>query len=465
MKKTAVSAILLVGLLAFLAPSPVKAYVSVSISFFQQELAPYGDWVVTSRYGHCWHPRVHRHWRPYWNGEWVWTDYGWTWVSYDPWGDDPFHYGTWVWVDDDYGWCWEPGYVWAPAWVTWSYTDDFIGWAPVPATFDIGVTGYIGSPVVVAQTNYVFVPFSGFVGTNISTVAVAPAQNATFLAGARNVTNFSVSGGVVHVADPPVSVVERASGKTIRKMGLTSISGHAIKPAAIAGAGLVAGKKMRVTAPASDRALAAKATAPKGAKPSMAAAKPSKGLAKPSKSEAKPPRVASAKPSKGLAKPARAEAKPPKAASAKPSKAFAKPSRAESKPPKAASAKPPKSFAKEAKPTKVAHGAPPSARGMKTSQPPKHAERTTALSHREMAPQQAAPRAVERHAAPPPRAEARPETHVARHEVPPPRMEAPQHAAPPPHAAAQPPHAGPPPQAAKPQGGAPEPKPKKEKGE
>lgn len=458
MKKTAVSAILLVGLLSFFVSSPAKAVVSVSVSFFQTELAPYGEWVTVSRYGYCWHPRVHRHWRPYWNGEWVWTDYGWTWVSYDPWGDDPFHYGTWVWVDDNYGWCWEPGYVWAPAWVTWSYTGDYIGWAPVPATFDIGVTGYIGSPLVVAQTNYVFVPFSGFVGTNISTVAVAPAQNATFLAGARNVTNFSVSGGVVHVADPPISVVERASGKTVRKMGLTSISGHAIKPAAITGAGLVAGKKMRVTAPASDRALAAKAAGPKGAKPSMAEAKPSKGLAKPPKAAAKPPKVASAKPSKGSVRTAKAEAKP--------SKGIAKPTRGEARPSKAASAKPPKSFAKEAKPTKVAHVTPPSARGTKSAQPAKHAERMTAPSHREMAPPQAAPRAVERHAAPPPRAEARPETHVARHEAPPPRMEAPPRAAPQPHAAAPAPHAGPPPQAAKPQGGGgPGPKKEKEKGE
>jgi hypothetical protein len=463
MKKTALSAIVLVGLLAFLAPSPAKGYVSVSISVFQQELAPYGEWVVTSRYGHCWRPRVHRHWRPYWNGEWVWTDYGWTWVSYDPWGDDPFHYGTWVYADDTYGWVWEPGYVWSPAWVTWSYTDDYIGWAPVPATFDIGVTGYVGSPVVVAQSNYVFVPMSGFVGTNISTVAVAPTQNATFLARGRNVTNFSVSGGVVHVADPPPSVVERASGKTVRKMGLTSISGHAIKPVAIAGAGLVAGKKMRVTAPANDRAAVGKMAKAGGAKGPAAGPRAVAGGPKGMK-----PSVAEAKPSKGFAKPGKAEARPSKGiAAAKPNKGFAKPSKAEARQPKAAAAKPPKKFAREAKPSKAARGGAPSVKGMKSAQPPKHAERMAAPSHREMAPpRQAAPRAVEKHAAPLPRAEARPEAHVARHEAPPPKMEGPKHGGPPPNAGPVP-H-GPPPQAAKPEGGGGPGggggKPKKEKG-
>jgi hypothetical protein len=58
-----------------------------------------------------WYPTsVRSGWAPYVDGEWVYTDYGWTWVSADPF-DAPFHYGTWVWVAD-YGWAWEPGYVW-----------------------------------------------------------------------------------------------------------------------------------------------------------------------------------------------------------------------------------------------------------------------------------------------------------------------------------------------------------------
>src|SRR5262249_44228717 len=51
---------------------------------------------------------------------WVWEDwYGWTWVSADPWGWGPYHYGRWF-HEPRYGWCWDPGAFgardyWAPA--------------------------------------------------------------------------------------------------------------------------------------------------------------------------------------------------------------------------------------------------------------------------------------------------------------------------------------------------------------
>jgi hypothetical protein len=70
-------------------------------------------------------------WRPYSDGHWVWTDYGWTWVSNQEWGDIPFHYGRWGW-DDDIGWFWVPGTTWGPAWVSWRSNDQYMGWAPLP---------------------------------------------------------------------------------------------------------------------------------------------------------------------------------------------------------------------------------------------------------------------------------------------------------------------------------------------
>ena len=59
-------------------------------------------------------------WAPYQSGRWVWEDwYGWTWVSYDPWGWAPYHYGRWF-LSDRIGWCWYPGLIgarhyWSPA--------------------------------------------------------------------------------------------------------------------------------------------------------------------------------------------------------------------------------------------------------------------------------------------------------------------------------------------------------------
>ena len=110
-------------------------------SYFYDRLAPYGDWVELNPYGYVWTPRhTGYRWRPYSDGHWVWTDYGWTWIADEQWGDIPFHYGRWGW-DNDMGWYWVPGTVWGPAWVTWRSNDQYLGWAPLPpgVEFSIGM--------------------------------------------------------------------------------------------------------------------------------------------------------------------------------------------------------------------------------------------------------------------------------------------------------------------------------------
>ena len=186
------------------------AAVAVSVSVFHDHLAPYGRWVAAGSYGNVWVPRVAAGWAPYVDGEWAYTDYGWTWVSYDPWGGDPCHYGSWAWVDP-YGWVWTPGTVWAPAWVTWAYTDDYVGWAPIPPTFALSVTGYAGSPVVLATTRYCFVPSRQFVGVRVASVRVPVERNAAIFSSAVKTTNFRVSGGVVRAAGPPTAKIEKVT--------------------------------------------------------------------------------------------------------------------------------------------------------------------------------------------------------------------------------------------------------------
>ncbi len=101
-------------------------------AYFHDSLAPYGTWTHHASYGAVWYPRGMAHgWRPYTHGRWVWDDgYGWTWASGFAWGWAPFHYGNWMW-DAAFGWIWVPGRVWAPAWVTWRYSDSYVGWAPI----------------------------------------------------------------------------------------------------------------------------------------------------------------------------------------------------------------------------------------------------------------------------------------------------------------------------------------------
>lgn len=101
-------------------------------SYFYDRLSPYGNWIDLNPYGYVWIPRhMGYRWRPYSDGHWVWTDYGWTWIADQEWGDIPFHYGRWGW-DNDLGWFWVPGTVWGPAWVTWRSNDQYMGWAPLP---------------------------------------------------------------------------------------------------------------------------------------------------------------------------------------------------------------------------------------------------------------------------------------------------------------------------------------------
>ncbi|HJW14753.1 MAG TPA: DUF6600 domain-containing protein [Thermoanaerobaculia bacterium] len=255
MKSKAVAAILFAVSMVLFAPRPAAATWSVSISYFQRELSPYGRWEYSAAYGEVWRPTVvAATWEPYLDGEWVYTDCGWTWVSHDPFGQDPFHYGTWVWIDP-WGWCWEPGYVWGPAWVTWAYTDSYIGWAPLPPTFALTASGYSGAPLTLASSRYVFVPVNSFVGTNVATARVAPAQNATILAGARRVTRFSVSGGLVRATDPPTSFIERASGKPVHR---TSLAAHKLSPVSVRAAGLVSGKRVSIAASRHERAAASR---------------------------------------------------------------------------------------------------------------------------------------------------------------------------------------------------------------
>lgn len=107
----------------------------VVVNYFYNSLAPYGSWLVVDGYGYCWQPTVaiiNPYWRPYYHGgRWVWTDYGWYWLSDYSWGWATFHYGRWHYLRH-HGWVWFPDTIWGPAWVSWRITPDYAGWAPLP---------------------------------------------------------------------------------------------------------------------------------------------------------------------------------------------------------------------------------------------------------------------------------------------------------------------------------------------
>ncbi len=257
MKSNLIRIMLGVALLALISQTS-QAAVSVSISTFQTDLDPYGSWVDVPSYGACWAPaRVSSSWQPYTVGRWIYTDYGWTWVSDDPWGGTPYHYGTWV-RSDGYGWVWIPGTVWAPAWVTWSYSDSYIGWAPISPSLDIGYSGYGGPAIVVSQTNYVFVPVNRFVGSNVSSVRVPRQQNAAIFQQTRQrTTNFGVSNGILVNRGPSVQHIEQVAHTRVPR---ENVSAARVTPAPISAGGQARGGRLGVTASSSVRASQIHAT-------------------------------------------------------------------------------------------------------------------------------------------------------------------------------------------------------------
>ncbi|MCW5553017.1 MAG: hypothetical protein KIS67_12760 [Verrucomicrobiae bacterium] len=151
-------------------PQPVIT----SNDYFYDTLSPYGTWVNVEGYGLCWQPTVvvvNRHWQPYSDrGRWIYTDAGWYWLSDYSWGWATFHYGRWF-QHARWGWCWWPDRVWAPSWVTWRYSGDYCGWAPLPPAAiyrpGFGFSYYgrsvgFGFDFGIAASWYTFVPVSRF---------------------------------------------------------------------------------------------------------------------------------------------------------------------------------------------------------------------------------------------------------------------------------------------------------------
>jgi len=158
-------------------------------------LSPYGSWVRMDRWGYVWTPRnMGYRWRPYSDGRWVWTDYGWTWISDLDWGWIPFHYGRWGW-DDDIGWFWVPGTEWGPAWVTWRSSDLYCGWAPFPPGIEFRVGMDFGSfGIDIPFRFWVFVGASHFCDSEVFPFVLPFERNITIINHTVIHNNFSWRG-------------------------------------------------------------------------------------------------------------------------------------------------------------------------------------------------------------------------------------------------------------------------------
>jgi hypothetical protein len=217
--------VLAAGLLFLLS----TARAQTTITYFDEPLAPYGYWVEDPYYGRVWRPRdASEDWRPYTYGRWVYTsEYGWIWVSEEPWGWVVYHYGRWVW-SNRYGWVWVAGDDWAPAWVEWCYGGGYVGWAPMPPDPYWQGAYYYGSYECTSPAYYsraVFISQAYFASARISAYVVTPSQNAVAARATVNVTNYSRVGAGILNRSIDVAKLQVATGVTIRPVRVVHANG------------------------------------------------------------------------------------------------------------------------------------------------------------------------------------------------------------------------------------------------
>jgi hypothetical protein len=195
-------------------PAGPPATPPASVEVFDDRLEPYGDWVIIEGYGRVWRPRVAvtvAGWSPYVYGHWVFTDYGWMWVTDHDWGSDPYRYGRWT-VVAGTGWVWCPDTVWGPAWVEWRWCDGYVGWAPLPYGFRWGVRA---EPAVVVSA-FVFVPTPHFLDARVSLSLVEPAARVAIFERSRPILETRSQGGFVFGVGPEPRAISAATGVEVR---------------------------------------------------------------------------------------------------------------------------------------------------------------------------------------------------------------------------------------------------------
>ncbi len=194
-------------------------------SYFYSELAPYGQWIEIDYGVVVWQPTIMQTgWAPYSMGRWVWTYDGWYWDSYESFGYVTYHYGRWF-YDDYYGWLWYPDYEWAPAWVEWRYSNNYIGWAPLHpyATFSISIGIHFTNVFYTPYYHWHFITYNNFCHQHPYNYYVASNYRYRVHSNTRYRTNYSYHNGRVQNRGIDVEYVRVRSGQNIRQREITRV--------------------------------------------------------------------------------------------------------------------------------------------------------------------------------------------------------------------------------------------------
>lgn len=288
-----------------------------TVDFFYDALDPYGEWIELERYGYAFRPNTNQTamWRPYTDGGWVYTEYGWTWRSNEPFGWATYHYGRWAKLPR-LGWVWIPGTEWGPAWVSWRRSSDYVGWAPLPPDawsskgFNSGVDSYYD----IGPGLYTFLRVADFGEPTYVGRVVEPERNVTIIDNSVNITNtvYKVINNKTTVINegPDLTVINKAARRPVQRLTVQRV--NTVRPAA--GGAKVEGGTLQVVAPDLKKAPATP-TKPKKVKETVKATEVDHGW-KEAKAEVQKVRAEAAKEARQAEQAERAEVKAPKPAPA-----------------------------------------------------------------------------------------------------------------------------------------------------
>jgi hypothetical protein len=120
---------------------------------------------------------------------------------------------------------WVPGYEWGPAWVSWRFGGNYVGWAPLPPdTLTVyesrPLTGHLDVEFDIGPAYYNFVDVR-YIGEPVLRTRIVPVQqNITYINETVNVTNITYKNKTVYNYGPDLNVVNQYSSRPIQKLKL-----------------------------------------------------------------------------------------------------------------------------------------------------------------------------------------------------------------------------------------------------
>ena len=200
-------------------------YLPAELRTYSRDLDDNGRWVQVKEYGYVWTPRsVAADWAPYRTGRWMWRGADYVWISYEPWGWTPDHYGRWAFVPI-IGWFWVPPptrqVYWGPGYVGWVRTASHVAWVPLaPREIYYGYGNYGPHSVDIRKRNIREINITKITYRNVQVNnSVTVINHNTFVTGRRDAVHIKENPFLtekINVGRPDIKP-ERASFAPVAK--------------------------------------------------------------------------------------------------------------------------------------------------------------------------------------------------------------------------------------------------------